>query len=237
MKSIITLATSLLISEAYCGFLPDSKKMAAVPAGLDITDEEVAAYQARLDDWETMVSDLEATGAINLNVFNQFHKKNKSNTGAKVGVDIEIDEIAIFFVEENLTTPYHWQITRPAPQPSETGDSGVMGNGMEYISHVFEVISTEYRPKPTLAGMVGVGGIRLFAIRGRKPGEVEVPESVYAKLGEFVAPNYEYVTYLNTDYFSLSLGNPYASDAPVWTEELEITVLSPDEYQSNLYLQ
>ena len=56
-----------------------------------------------------------------------------------------------------------------------------MGNGMEYISHVFELISTEYRPKPTLPGIAGSGGIRLFAIRGRKPGEVDVPDSVQIK--------------------------------------------------------
>ena len=57
-----------------------------------------------------------------------------------------------------------------------------MGNYMNYVSHVFEIVSTEYRPKPTLPDVGGEGGIRLFAIRGRKPNEIEVPERVKAKL-------------------------------------------------------
>lgn len=117
-------------------------------------------------------------GAVNLNVYNQFHKKSKKFPGALLGVDMEVDEIGIFYIEENMTTPYHWEIKEPKPQPAADGNPGPMGNNMEYISHVFEIVSTEYRPKPRLPGNAGVGGIRVFAIRGRKPNEIELPERI-----------------------------------------------------------
>jgi len=123
---------------------------------------------------------LEETGAVNLNIFNEYHRKSRKNSGATLGVDMEIDEIAVFYVEENLTTPYRWKVVEPTATPIANGatDGGMFGDGLEYISHVFEVISTEYRAKPAPTGFTGSGGIRMFAVRGRKPNEIELPERV-----------------------------------------------------------
>lgn len=152
---------------------------------------------------------------------------------------MEVDEIGIFYIEENITTPYRWTIVKPEPTPSESGDSGPMGNGMEYISHVFELVSSEYRRIPTLPGVTGAGGIRMFAIRGRKPNEIEVPEHILAKVKEATGnEQYSYVTPLNTDNFRIVLSNPYSiGEEPMWTEDLEITVMPSEEYKHNLYLQ
>ena len=123
---------------------------------------------------------MEETGAVNLNIFNEYHRKNRRNSGATLGVDMEIDEIAVFYVEENRTTPYHWKIIEPAATPMENGvtEGGLFNDGLEYISHVFEIISSEFRPKPAPSGFTGSGGVRMFAVRGRKPNEIELPERV-----------------------------------------------------------
>ena len=44
MKTITAFAAALLFSEGYCGFLPETKKLAAVPAGIDYTDQEILDY-------------------------------------------------------------------------------------------------------------------------------------------------------------------------------------------------
>lgn len=91
---------------------------------------------------------MDAGGAVNLNLFSEYHRKSKKFPGASLGVDMEINEIAIFYIEENMTTPYHWDIKNPAPSPAANGSLGPLGNGKDYISHVFDIISSEYRPKP-----------------------------------------------------------------------------------------
>ena len=89
---------------------------------------------------------------------------------------MEINEIGIFYLQENMSTPVHWEIKKPAASPAQNGDMGPLGNGKDYISHVFEIVSSEYRSQPTLPGMTGTGGIRIFAVRGRKPNEIEMSE-------------------------------------------------------------
>lgn len=157
-----------------------------------------------------------------------------------LGVDMEVNEIGIFYIEENLSTPYHWDIKFPQPSPAANGNPGPLGNNMDYISHVFELVSSEYRPKPALPGVTGTGGIRIFAIRGRKPNEIEIPERIKAKLRAEAIENpsamYPYVTPLNTDYFTLILRNVANDEGPIWLEDLEITVLSSEEYKLNLFL-
>ena len=110
------------------------------------------------------MEDLDASGAVNLNIFNEYHRKSRTFAGATVGVDMEINEIGIFYMEENMSTPYRWEIRFPE------------GTSEDYTSHVYEVVSSEYRQKPTLPGMTGSGGIRIFALRGRKPDEVTLSE-------------------------------------------------------------
>lgn len=89
---------------------------------------------------------------------------------------MEINEIGIFYLKENMSTPVQWEIKQPAASPTQNGDMGPLGNGMDYISHVFEIVSSEYRRQPTLPGVTGAGGIRIFALRGRKPNEIELSE-------------------------------------------------------------
>ena len=95
---------------------------------------------------------------------------------------MEVDEIAIFYLEENANSAFRWQIAAPMGKPAENSNPGPMGNGLDYHSHVFEIVSTEYRPKPALPGLLDVGGIRIFAVRGRKPNEVELAEALKDKL-------------------------------------------------------
>jgi len=44
------------------------------------------------------LEDLDAGGAVNLNIFNDYHRKSKVFPGATVGVDMEINEIGIFYL-------------------------------------------------------------------------------------------------------------------------------------------
>jgi len=48
---------------------------------------------------------------------------------------------------------------------------------------------------------------------------------------------FPYVNSLNTDYFQIMLQHINKSEEPVWIEDLEITVLSSEDYNLNLYLQ
>ena len=191
-----------------------------------------------MDEWTEFLENMDKGGAVNLNIFSEYHQKSRKYAGATLGVDMEVDEIAIIYLEENATAAFRWQIAAPMSRPAENGNPGPMGNGLDYHSHVFEIVSTEYRPKPTLPGMLGVGGIRIFAIRGRRPNEVELAEALKEKLRKQFAeitPAAHYITSLNTDYLKLQLKG--GDEAPVWTENIEITVLSNEEYDLNFFLQ
>ena len=48
---------------------------------------------------------------------------------------------------------------------------------------------------------------------------------------------FPYVNTLNTDYFQIILRHINPEEEPLWIEDLEITVLSSEEYNYNLYLQ
>ncbi len=112
---------------------------------------------------------------------------------------------------------------------------------MDYPSHVFEILSSEFRPKPALPGVISTIGMRIIALRGRKPNEVELGESIKDYLRrkfEKLTPAADYITSLNTDFLNLHLTNSeYPNERPIWVEKIEITVLSEEEYELNLFLQ
>lgn len=88
--------------------------------------------------------------------------------------------------------------------------------------------------------MTGGGGLRIIAVRGRKPNEIELPSRVMDELRkqfEAKKDTIPYINSLNTDYLTLTLNNIYTNESPIWIEDLEITVLSSEEYKHNLYLQ
>ena len=114
----------------------------------DFSEQQMAEYNTALVEWEDFLTNLEAGEAVNLNMFSEYHRKYKRKPGASIGVDMEVNEIAIFYMEENMTTAFHWGINKPAGSAAANGTTGPLGNGLDYISHVFEIVSTEYRPKP-----------------------------------------------------------------------------------------
>ena len=120
-----------------------------------------------MDEWNKYFVELNKSGAVNLNEFGQYHRRSSLWNGASIGVDMEVNEIAYFYLEENATTEFQWQITTPKAQPEANGKPGPLGNGMDYPSHVFEIVSNEYRAKPALPGVSSAGGMRIVAIRGR----------------------------------------------------------------------
>jgi len=182
MKNLLIVATAILASQAFAGILPSEEKVLTIENDEELDEIELQEYQKKMQEWDEWLKNMDAGGAVNLNIYNQFHRKSKRFPGALLGVDMEVNEIGIFYIEENMTTPYHWAIKEPAPSPTADGKPGPMGDYMEYISHVFELVSTEYRPKPALPGHSGTGGMRVFAIRGRKPNEIEIPERVKEKI-------------------------------------------------------
>lgn len=180
MKNIFLIAASVFTAQAFAGILPELKKTDnSVPAQ---QDDQTTQYQSQLDDWNAFLENLDVGGAVNLNIYSEYHRKSKKFPGATLGVDMEINEIAIFYMEENLGSSYHWTVKNPKPTPATEGNPGPFDDGKDYISHVFEIISSEYRPKPVLPGTQPAGGIRILAIRGRKPNEIELPDRVKDKL-------------------------------------------------------
>ena len=182
MKNLHIAAAAILTFQAFAGILPTEEKLLTIENDDELDEIELQEFQKKMQEWYGWINDMDAGGAVNLNIYNQFHRKSKRFPGALLGVDMEVNEIGIFYIEENMTTPYHWAIKEPAPSPKADGKPGPMGDNNEYISHVFELISTEYRPKPALPGQSGTGGIRVFAIRGRKPNEIEIPERIKEKI-------------------------------------------------------
>ena len=110
MKNFITLASAFFISEVLCGFLPPQPRTLDIQNADEYSAQQLAEYAAQMEELDRWLTEMEATGAVNLNVFNQFHRKNKAFPGAMLGVDMEVDEIGIFFIEENLSTPFHWEV-------------------------------------------------------------------------------------------------------------------------------
>lgn len=194
-----------------------------------------------MDEWDKYFEELDKHGGVNLNEFGEYHRKSSLWNGASVGVDMDVNEIAYFYLEENAETEFQWQITTPKAQPEANGKPGPLGDGMDYPSHVFEILSSEFRPKPALPGVISTIGMRIIALRGRKPNEVELGESIKEYLRrkfEKLTPAADYITSLNTDFLNLHLTNSeYPNERPIWVEKIEITVLSDEEYELNLFLQ
>jgi hypothetical protein len=138
MQNTLFLAASLITAQAFAGFLPKQHKLLNDQEGIGFSIEEMQEYQLQLDEWNTWLSGLEADDqAVNLNVFSSFHQKSTKFPGGLLGADMEMNEVALFYIEENMDSPYRWEIVSPRPVETE--------EGIDYISHVFEVVSTEYR--------------------------------------------------------------------------------------------
>jgi hypothetical protein len=152
---------------------------------LEYSDEQLVLFQEQMHEWTQYFDELDKNGGVNLNEFGDWHQKSvkKSENGATMGISILVNEIVYFYLEENTHTEFQWQISI-APKVNHT-KSGTMYYtnhinplGKDFPSHVFEIVSNEYRPKPALPGVSSTGGMRIIGVRGREFGEVEMADSL-----------------------------------------------------------
>ena len=106
MKNAILLSAYFFAAQVLAGILPVQANLNDEVKLLPKDFQDLLSYEYQLDDWNDFLAKLDASGAVNLNIYSEYHRKSKRFNGATLGVDMEINEIAIFYMEENLSSPY-----------------------------------------------------------------------------------------------------------------------------------
>jgi hypothetical protein len=77
MKSLLACATALLTLEAFAGILPPEDKVLTLQPDADYSEIELQDYQQKLSEWDDFLKNMDDGGAVNLNIYSQFHRKSK----------------------------------------------------------------------------------------------------------------------------------------------------------------